>query len=84
MANVLTPAPRTYSFNIACDVLERNFNPAYRALDDSIGSVFTLKAVNDSVTLFYIGSDLVAMYDEASGDLWGAWDKVNHYRALVG
>lgn len=74
MKNVLYPAPRTYSYNIACDVLEKNFNPNYSPLADE--SVFTLKHLNAYVTLFYIGDELIAMYDESTGDLWGAWEKI--------
>ncbi len=74
MKNVLYPAPRTYSYNIACDVLEKNFNPNYAPLSDE--SVFTLKHLNAYVTLFYIGDELIAMYDETTGDLWGAWEKI--------
>ena len=29
MSNVLYPAPRTYSYNFACDVVEKLFNPNY-------------------------------------------------------
>lgn len=67
-------APRKFSYNIACDALEREFNPNYNALD-GMNSVFTIKHINADVTFFYIGTDLVAMYDESSGDLWGAWEK---------
>ena len=72
--NTLYPAPRKFSYNIACDVLEKAFNPNYHALD-GLNSVFTIKHVNADVTFFYIGDELVAVYDENSGDLWGAWEK---------
>lgn len=74
MMNTLYPSPRKFSYNIACDVLEKKFNPNYHALED-MNSVFTIKHINSDVTFFYIGTELVAVYDETSGDLWGAWEK---------
>ena len=71
MTHVLTPAPRKYSYNFACDVCNKIFNPDYTALSDKTN--LTVKSISPYVTFFYIGDDLVAMYDETSGDLWGAW-----------
>lgn len=73
MKNVLYPAPRKFSYNIACDVLEKKFNPDYNL--GEMDTIFTIKAINPNVTFFYIGDELVAMFDEISGDLWGAWEK---------
>ena len=72
MKNALYPVDRKFSYNIACDALEKAFNPNYRFGMDT--SVFTLKHL-DPVTFFYIGDELVAVYDEASGDLWVAMEK---------
>lgn len=72
--NTLYPVPRKFSYNFACDALEKAFNPNYTFFGE-IDTVFTLKHINDSVTFFYIDDELVAVYDEASGDLWVAMDK---------
>ena len=73
MSNTLYPVERKFSYNFACDALEKAFNPNYRfGMDETI---FTLKHINESVTFFYIADELVAMYDEVSGDLWVAMDK---------
>lgn len=72
MSNVLYPAPRTYSYNFACDVVEKLFNPNYFVdlADPYKDSPITPKYLNEYVTYFYVGGELVAMYDETSGDLW--------------
>ena len=73
MTNTLYPMPRKYSYNFACDVVEKIYNPNYWDIWDSTKEYktpVTYKSINDSVTFYYVDGDLVAMYDEVSGDLW--------------
>ena len=69
MTNLLYFAPRTYSYNMACDVVEKLYNPNYKPLDDCLDSPVTHTHINDSVTYYFVNGDLVAVYDEASGNL---------------
>lgn len=68
--NLLYPAPRTYSYNMACDVVEKLYNPNYKPLGDCFDTPVTPKHINDSVTYYYVNGDLVAVYDEVSGNLF--------------
>ena len=73
MKNVLYPFPRTFSYNMACDKVEELFNPDYRDIWNGKKEFTTpvkAKSINDNVTFFYINGELIAMYDEISGDLW--------------
>ena len=73
MKNVLYPIPRTFSYNTACDKVEHLYNPNYWDIWNSEKEYTTPvehKNINDAVTFFYVNGDLVAMYDEVSGDLW--------------
>ena len=69
MTKLLYPAPRKYSYNFACDVVEKLFNPSYTPLGEW-ETCIRHENVNDSVTYFYLDDELVAVYDEASGDLY--------------
>lgn len=70
MNNLLYPAPRTYSYNFACDVVEKLYNPNYKPLAEPVDSPVSCKTINATVTYFYVNGDLVAVYDETSGFLW--------------
>ena len=74
MANILYPFPRTFSFNGACDKIEQLYNPNYRPLADDMNTPVKASSINDSVTFFYVNGELVAVYDEVSGDLYTTFD----------
>ena len=78
MASTLLPAPKKYSYNFACDIVDKIFNDGNEwrkaSGDNSHPDKVVVKHINSNVTFFYnLENELIAMYDEASGDLWGAW-----------
>lgn len=70
MSKILYPAPRKYSYNFACDVVEKIYNPDYTPLAEPVDSPVKASHLNDTVTFFYVDGELVAVYDEMSGDLY--------------
>lgn len=74
MANTLYPFPRTFSFNGACDKVEQLYNPNYVPLNEDFNSPIKPRFINDYVTYYYVNDELVAVYDEISGNLFTTFD----------
>lgn len=70
MVGTLYSSPRTYSYNFACDVVEKLYNPNYRTLAEDFDSPVKASPINSYVTFFYVNDELVAVYDEISGNLY--------------
>ena len=67
-AKLFYPLPRTYSYNFACDVVDKLYNPNYKPLCDD--SPITVKHINSDVTYYYLNGEQIAIYEERSGLLW--------------